>query len=1111
MKEPGTVAPGEVQAWEQDILIPTYPVQPADPNPMFLEKRVYQGSSGKVYPNPFTDRVTTVKSDKTYRCVMLENEFVRLMILPEIGGRIHIGQDKTNDYDFFYRQHVIKPALVGLLGPWISGGVEFNWPQHHRPTTYMPVHSRIEKGADGSCTVWLSEHEPMNRMKGMVGICLHPGKSLVEAKVRLYNRTPLPQTFLWWANVAVRVHDQYQVFFPQDVTCVADHAKRAMSSFPIARNFYYGVDYTGGVDISWYKNIPVPTSYMVSKSKYDFFGGYDHSRHAGLVHVSNHNVAPGKKLWTWGNAEFGYAWDRNLTDSDGPYVELMAGAYTDNQPDFSWLQPYETKTFSQFWYPIQKIGPVKNANRQAAINLEVKDRSARLGVCTTESLSLKVKLTQQGKTIYERTAEIRPGAPLIDSTPCQQLPLESLQLEVLDSTGNVLLSYRPEATAAEDLPQPATEPPPPEAIPTNEELYLTGLHLEQYRHGTREPETYWLEGLKRDPKDARLNNAMGLQELRRGNLAKAEGHFQSALRRLTMRNPNPYDGEPYYNLGLALNYLGREDEAYDAFYKCTWNYAWQSAGYYALASIDSRRGQYSAALEKLERSLQTNADHMKARGLKATILRRLGRHDEAGIVVSQTLAVDALDFRSLAEIYFLSNPASQGGSTVLTELAGDVQTLLDVAFDYISEGLQRDAFDLLKAAADNGGVNFPIALYLLLWLATQQGQASMASNYAVRAAGASPLYCFPSRLEEMLLLQWVVREYPADAKAYYYLGNLYYDKRRWEEAIECWRSSVALDPHFSIPWRNLGIAQYNNLGNAEAALECYRKAFLSSPFDARLLYEWDQLKKRVGVDPADRKRFLEEHVDLVDSRDDLTVEYVTLLNQLGESQKVLQLLSSRKFSPWEGGEGLVSEQYVRANMILGREALDKGNARRAAEYFQAARVYPKNLGEGKHLLTLERDIDYYAALAAQMAGEPTTAESFFLQAAAPLSGISVHSCYQGIALRQLGREDEATNTFKEIRQYIKSQQSTEPRIDYFATSLPNLLLFRDDLAKRRDIECLFLSAMEQASIGDRSSAGESFQRVLTMDPSYLLATEELRFWHSTSSVQLSEVSLGRQS
>src|SRR6266566_3113234 len=195
------------RAWEEGLTIPTYPEQLPDKNPMFFEKRVYQGSSGKVYPNPITDRVSNEKSERMYKAVFLENEYLHLMILPEIGGRIHVGQDKTNGYDFFYRQNVIKPALVGLLGPWISGGVEFNWPQHHRPSTYMPVQHAIEHSEDGSVTVWLSEHDPMQRMKGMVGICLHPGKSYIEAKVRLYNRTPFAQTFLWWANVGIRVHE----------------------------------------------------------------------------------------------------------------------------------------------------------------------------------------------------------------------------------------------------------------------------------------------------------------------------------------------------------------------------------------------------------------------------------------------------------------------------------------------------------------------------------------------------------------------------------------------------------------------------------------------------------------------------------------------------------------------------------------------------------------------------------------------------------------------------------------------------------------------------------------------------------------------------------------
>jgi hypothetical protein len=557
-----------VRAWEERVTIPTYPVPDPDRNPMFLEKRVYQGSSGKVYPNPFTDRVSDEKVDRQYTGVFLENEFIRLMVLPEIGGRIHIGQDKTNGYDFFYRQNVIKPALVGLLGPWISGGVEFNWPQHHRPSTFMPVEFQIENHEDGSRTIWLSEHEPMNRMKGMVGICLHPGKAFIEAKGRLYNRTPFVQTFLWWANAGIRVHDRYQAFFPPDVTFVADHAKRAVTAYPVARDFYYGVDYRAGVDLAWYKNIPVPTSYMVTKSNYDFLGGYDHEKRAGMVHVANRHIAPGKKMWTWGNAEFGYAWDRELTDRDGPYIELMAGVFTDNQPDFSWIHPGETKTFRQYWYPIQEIGPVKNANRLVAVNLEGRDGEWQVGVCSTEPLiDIRVAVTLSGDLVLDCAANVSPGNPFTRGfrlADTRQYP--DLLLRVLSPEGRELIRYRVEKPGEGELPAPATEPLAPEETAASDELYLSGLHLAQYRHATRCPEAYWKEALRRDPEDARCNNAMGLLWLSRGEFAEAEAYFRGAIARLTRRNPNPYDGEPFYHLGLALKYQGLTDQAYAAFY-----------------------------------------------------------------------------------------------------------------------------------------------------------------------------------------------------------------------------------------------------------------------------------------------------------------------------------------------------------------------------------------------------------------------------------------------------------------------------------------------------------------------------------------------------------------
>ena len=147
----------KVKIWEEEVVIPTYEIGEPDKNPMFLEKRVYQGSSGKVYPYPTIEKISQEKTDKVYKAVFLENQYIKVMILPELGGRIQRAYDKTNEYDFVYYNRVIKPALVGLLGPWISGGIEFNWPQHHRPTTFMPVDYLIQEHEDGSKTLLVND------------------------------------------------------------------------------------------------------------------------------------------------------------------------------------------------------------------------------------------------------------------------------------------------------------------------------------------------------------------------------------------------------------------------------------------------------------------------------------------------------------------------------------------------------------------------------------------------------------------------------------------------------------------------------------------------------------------------------------------------------------------------------------------------------------------------------------------------------------------------------------------------------------------------------------------------------------------------------------------
>ncbi|PTY03851.1 DUF5107 domain-containing protein [Opitutaceae bacterium EW11] len=1132
---PFTMATNSVQVRRKPVVFPTYEPLPPDKNPMYLERRVYQGSNGGVYPLPFTDRIAERPTPRSWDAVHLENEFIRVMILPELGGRIHVGQDKTNGYDFFYRQDVIKPALVGLAGPWISGGVEFNWPQHHRPSTFMPADVEIERHRDGSVTVWLSEHDPMARMKGMHGVCLHPGRAVIELRARVYNRTPFVQTFLWWANVATRVHERYQSFFPEDITAVADHAKRAMSRFPLATGRYYGVNYgeraKRGVpesekprqfvppgdyaanDLSWYANIPVPTSYMALGSEADFFGGYDHAAKAGVVHVANHHIAPGKKQWTWGNQEFGYAWDRNLTDAgaDGvhaPYIELMAGVYTDNQPDFSFLQPGETKTWSQYWYPIQQIGPAQKANVDAAVSLRVEAHTARIGVSAARVLQkARIVLTSRDHDIARFTRDLKPGTPVVASfrLPGETRPSD-LTLRVLDDGGREIIAYSPPPPAdapdaAELARQAASEPAAPGKIASTDELYVTGLHLEQYRHATRCPTDYWREALRRDPGDSRCHTALGKWHLRRGEFADAEAHFRSAIARLTLRNPNPADGEAHYHLGLTLRYLGwmeqgraaraverRFADAYAALYKSTWNQAWAGAAYHALAEIDCSRGDWTTALDHLDRSLRFGSDNLRARDLRAVVLRNLSRSAEATECLRQVLALDPLDWWARCLLG--------------EKLACDNQVRLDLAHDCIRAGLFDDALKILdtvpqssKSPADLGTA--PLLAYTAAWCCALAGDGAAAQRRLAGARKASPDYCFPARLEEGLVFSNALALVPQDSRAALYLGHWLYHRRRHGEAIAQWEQAARRDEDNAVAWRCLGIGYFNVNRDPARASSAYERAVRANPKDARLLYERDQLWKRMGVSAGERLSALERHPKLVAQRDDLTVEICALYNQTGRPGKALALLTTRRFQPWEGGEGQALGQHVRTHLGLGRSALSRGDAQAAIEHFTAAAGAPENLGEAKHLLANQSDIHFWLGEALAAAGRVDDARAHW-SAAAEFKGdfqemqvrsFSEMTYFSGLALCRLGRAGEARRLFKQLVAHARELARQPAKIDYFATSLPTMLLFDDDLQARQETNALFMEAQARLGLGEKAAARRLLRKVLERDPSHALAAD----------------------
>ncbi len=1070
----------EVKAWSEKISIPTYPIGQPEKNPMFLEKRVYQGSSGVVYPHPVIENIADEKVQQEYDAVFLENDFLKIMILPELGGRIQRAYDKVAGRDFIYYNQVIKPALVGLAGPWISGGIEFNWPQHHRPSTYSPVDCTIEEFPDGSKTVWVNEIEVMFRTKGMAGFTLYPDKAYLEIKGRVFNRTPFPQTFLWWANPAVKVNDFYQSIFPPDVYAVFDHGKRDVSDFPIATGTYYKVNYAPGTDISRYANIPVPTSYMAIRSGYDFMGCYEHDTKGGMLHVANHHVSPGKKQWTWGNGEFGQAWDRNLTDEDGPYIELMTGVFTDNQPDFSWLSPNEEKTFEQYFMPYTRVGQVKNATKEAMLNLQWENDILQIKVYATAVYKEAIiRLLQKGRVVQEWTREISPRQVFEEvHKPAEAGKRGDWALVVTAADGQVLVAWQDSdvAEGKKEIPPAATAAKKPAEIGTVEELYLNGLHLEQYRHATFNPIDYYEEGLRRSPEDIRCNNAMGLLLLRRGQFAKAEPYFRKAIASITQRNPNPYDGEPYYNLGWSLKLQGRLNEAYDAFYKAVWNDAWQHSGYLALARIAAIRKDWKEALALVERSLIRNYHSPVARHLKAVLLCKLNRNKELALFIGESLTIDAFNFGCLFE----------QGSTAL--MRDNLNNYLELSLDYAQAGLYEEADQVL--AAYKGPVS-PLVNYYRGWFTSQQGREKEAIVFYTTAAKEDPAFCFPNKIEEILILQDARRLNPRDARASYYLGNLWYDRRQYSDAIACWEAASALDNKFPTVFRNLALAWYNKLGKKELALSALEKAFMLDPGDARVLMELDQLYKIMSRSFEQRLELLDKHIDLVGQRDDLYLERVTLYNQLKQYEKAKQLLAVRKFHPWEGGEGKVVGQWLLCHMELAKAAIQAGEWEKALSLLTATETWPENLGEGKLYGTQENDRHYLLGCVYEGLGQTAKALEKFQTATVgisqPVQAIYYNDpqpdkiVYQALAWNKLGEPEKGRRIFESFIAFGELHRNDTITIDYFAVSLPDMLVFDQDIDLRNRIHCLYLIGLGHMGLGDAVTATRYFREVKQLD------------------------------
>lgn len=1065
--------------------IPTYQIGSPEIDPIFFTGRVYQGAEGYIYPYPLYDVLTEKKTEQEYNVLRLDNQYVDISILPEIGGRIFAAADKTNNYPFFYTQTGVKPALIGMLGAWLSGGVEWNIPDHHRASSYMPINWTMKENEDGSKTIWVGETELRHRLKWSVGVSVYPNRSWVEAKIKVINPTPMIQSMLYWANVSVHCNDQYQVIFPPDVQFGADHHKVYFTNWPEGETT---VGDGKTEDLSWWKNFTGSSrSIFAWGSEMSFLAGYDYGKDAGTVHVANRHVVPGKKFFLWGNNANGEMWNKILSDNDGHYLELMVGGYSDNQPDYSWINPGEIREFSQIWYPVKGIKGVKNATDDAAVNFEpTEGNNYRVGYCaTTLYENARVIVKYKDRLLMDKQINIDPDKYFLDQVSVPDLSdASALYTALYDAEGNLLVDYRPVVLDKKPLPKVIDGTQPVKEYKTNEELYLAGLRVDQFNNARLDYMDFYNEALSRDSMDARVNIEVGKHYIRQGKWEKAALHLNRAQARLSHDYTTVKNTEALYYLGYLYQMTGNTAKAIDAYWAATWTPDFKHRSFYELAVLAVKDKDYKQAMDMITQSLYVGGRDLQALTLKAYILRMQGKKEEAQETIRYIQGIDPLDYWSAAEA---SLATSQGASFLNTGTNHNskgiiaVQELLEVVSNYMTIGATEDALTLLNGAIALGEpyASYPLLYYYKAYNLLKQNNQTEAVACLDKAGSLSPLNNYPFRIEEINLFETLLKESPDNSYLHYHLGNLLYYLGQKETGLSHWIRSTELDPSFAIACRNVGFG-YGCLNELDKSMKYYDMAIKANPNDPLLLTESDKIYEQANQPANVRLKRLESYLKTVMKHDDAVMRLLTLYNASGQYDKAIKILDNRHFHLWEGG-GQVHDIYVDSHMLKGMKLLKGKRYKDAIREFELANQYPVNLEVAPSPRGgYEAKVYYLSGVAYEAMNQVDKAKECFEKSANTdfRNRLTDLNYYKVKSLRKLSKNEEADATLADIRKSLEHMQKN--LMDSYAK-------FGEANQNVQQSNILYYSGLVHLLENNSSAANEDFKQAIQLYPGNIWA------------------------
>ncbi|MBM4017515.1 MAG: DUF5107 domain-containing protein [Planctomycetes bacterium] len=940
-------AQADVRAWEGTITIPTYPWQ-EDINPRFwaLEggARLSTTVRGAItYPYVMQDHLSRKKIDRTYKALFLENEYLKVTCLPELGGRLHSVWDKTEGKEMFHLNRVIKPGMIAMRGAWISGGVEWNsGPHGHTVTVVSPVDAVVGRNPDGSAYLEIGNQEQIFRTRWTVRVTLHPGRAFLDERVRLYNPTDGMHPYYFWNCTAFPNRSGTRFIYPMSLG--TDHNAREFFRWPVHE----------GRDLSWLKNYETYASVFAVDCSYDFFGAYDAQADRGIVQVANHHELSGKKAWTWGEWDFGKVAQKNLTDEDGPYIEVQSGPLP-TQSDYGMLGPRDQVGWQEWWYPVHGLGDgFEYATRDVAAQTARHNGRLELRFLATARFARAVcVLAREGRELLRKAVDLGPDAPVgvtLDGEP--QKPVE---VTVTSKEGRLLAAF------TTPLPIPKVEPPnragfleKPDDQLSVEELYLKGRKFDR---GTDRPKArqYYEKALARDAAHVASLRSLAVLDFEAGLYASAVEWLQKALQR------DGDDGLGWFYLGACRLRLKDPQEALRCGHRAVRCPGTASIGYHLAGRAAMRLGDGMGAVAAFEKAVRTNPEDSAAQDHLMLALHATGQMRAARDLAARRMTEDPTALVPRALVGLADEAAlAQFAREVRSFVGEDDFELLETSLVFAELGLVEEAGRIVQAVCVDASPPAErgfLPLYYLAWYASVRGNVAAARRWLAQAAGTSKERVFASRPEEVEILGYAVRENPADAQAHLQLGCLLAGLGRVDEAAVAWQKAAELNANLSIAWRNLGLAAAAKGGLARAE-EFYRKAIAARPGD-QTLYR-DLAEVLIAADKRPEAIRLLETMPLEGMR---RAEITVLLGEAYAADQRYEdciglLESTPYFVNWEG-QDVTWRLFNRAHVERGRQRLEHGDAKGAVADFEAALTYPANLNVGRSNKPVEAPAQYW--------------------------------------------------------------------------------------------------------------------------------------------------------